>query len=134
MVKPSPTIIEELRQAALAVRRQAYAPYSNFLVGAAILAGSGKLFVGCNVENASYGLTICAERNAIAAMIAAGERKIQAIAVACHGAGSPCGACRQVMAEFGEDYGVFLIDADSGEIAAELTLEELLPHRFRWER
>ncbi len=90
--------------AATAARLQAYAPYSNFQVGAALLATDGRLFTGCNVENLSYGLTICAERNAVFAAIAAGVREFEAIAIVADTREpiSPCGACRQVMAEFGD--------------------------------
>ena len=115
------------------VMGHAYAPYSNFCVGAAILTGDGKVFTGCNVENASYGLTICAERNAIFAAIAAGKPGsklvIRAVAVtnsqdvAC----SPCGACRQVIAEFGKDSVIFYQAPDG---IKELSMSELLPDCF----
>lgn len=93
---------KELFEAALAARRNAYAPYSKFAVGAAVRTASGDIFTGCNVENASYGLSCCAERCAIFAAIAAGQREITALCVAADTEGpvSPCGACRQVMAEF----------------------------------
>lgn len=95
---------QELLAAATAARLQAYAPYSRFQVGAALLAKDGRMFTGCNVENLSYGLTICAERNAICAAIAAGVREFDAIAIVADTREpvSPCGACRQVMAEFGD--------------------------------
>lgn len=109
----------------------AYAPYSNFHVGAAILTGDGKVFTGCNVENASYGLTICAERNAIFAAVAAtgGKPVIRAVAVATDPevACSPCGACRQVIAEFGKDSKVYYKGPDG---IKELSLAELLPDCF----
>ena len=94
--------MEELVQAAIEARKNAYAPYSDFSVGAAVLGASGKIYQGVNLENASYGLTICAERNAIACAVANGERNITAIAVAADTEQPilPCGACRQVMAEF----------------------------------
>ena len=94
----------QLLTAAIAARLQAYAPYSNFHVGAALLAKDGRIFIGCNVENLSYGLTICAERNAIFSAIAAGVREFEAIAIVADTREpvSPCGACRQVMAEFGD--------------------------------
>jgi len=93
---------KELLQAARKARAKAYAPYSNFHVGAAVLGASGRIYSGCNVENASFGLTCCAERNAIFAMVAAGETKIREVLVIGESDGflPPCGACRQVIAEF----------------------------------
>jgi len=93
---------KELLQAARKARSKAYAPYSNFHVGAAVLGGNGKIYSGCNVENASFGLTCCAERNAIFAMVAAGEKRIREILVIGQSEEflPPCGACRQVIAEF----------------------------------
>jgi cytidine deaminase len=119
------TLLAEARAAALA----SWSPYSRFRVGAAVAAG-GKLFRGCNVENASYGLAICAERNAIFAAVAAGHRRIEAIAVACidGGAGAalmPCGACLQVMREFGA--ATLPVHIDRG---GSTTLEKLLPRPF----
>lgn len=95
---------ESLITAAIAARLRAYAPYSQFQVGAALLAADGRIFTGCNVENLSYGLTICAERNALFAAVAAGVREFTAIAIVADTREpiSPCGACRQVMAEFGD--------------------------------
>ena len=121
---------DELLAAARHVMAKAYAPYSDFQVGAAILTASGKVFTGCNVENASYGLTICAERNAIFAAIAAGE-KLNIVAVAVtnskEAACSPCGACRQVIAEFGKDAVVYYQAPDG---IKELSLAALLPDCF----
>jgi cytidine deaminase len=102
----------DLARNALAVRERAHAPYSEFQVGAAVLAAGGEIFAGCNVENASYGLTICAERVAIGTAVAAGHKKILAVAVATSGGYAPCGACRQVLSEFGPAMEVILIDAD----------------------
>lgn len=125
----------ELIEAALEVRARAFAPYSRFHVGAALRTASGRVIVGCNVENASYGLTICAERNAIFSMVAAGERSIHQLVVACPGGGSPCGACRQVMMEFGSDYEVLVIDADCPDVESSVcsrhTISDLLPNAFR---
>lgn len=123
--------IQSLVEGALRARQAAYAPYSSFQVGAAILGGDGCLYTGCNVENASYGLTICAERNATFAMVAAGCRSISALAIALPGAGSPCGACRQVLVEFGRDFPVFLVDSSTGAVADQWSIEELLPAAFR---
>jgi len=123
----------ELINAALAVRMRAYAPYSKFLVGSAVTADDGSVYAGCNVENASFGLTICAERNAVAQMAAAGRRKPVELAVATVGGHAPCGACRQVLAEFAADLVIWLVAVDlSGKpISAErTTLAELLPRRF----
>ncbi len=123
----------ELINAAAAVRVRAYAPYSQFLVGAAVRAGDGALFAGCNVENASYGLTICAERNAIFQMVAAGRRKASEIALTTRGGHAPCGACRQVLSEFSDDLTVWLVDVDAAGkpvSARRTTLDALLPERF----
>ncbi len=122
---------QELIGAAVAARRQAYAPYSGFRVGAAIETASGDLFTGCNVENASYGLTICAERVAVCAAVAAGHREFVGCAVVTTGGAMPCGACRQFLAEFGEWLPVLIIDAESGEVVDETDVAELLPGRFR---
>lgn len=111
-------------------RQHAHAPYSHFRVGAALLTESGEIIVGCNVENASYGLTMCAERVAFGTAIALGHRRFQALAVATPGGHSPCGACRQVAAEFCDDLPVLLIDADQLDRTAETNLQELLPGRF----
>lgn len=95
--------VETLKQHALAVREHAYVPYSHFAVGAAVESTNGRVFTGCNVENASYGLTICAERSAIFQAVAAGETSLRRIAVVADSPEpvAPCGACRQVMVEFG---------------------------------
>ena len=120
---------KELLEAALAARERAYAPYSKFLVGAAVRAESGKIYTGCNVENASYGLTVCAERNALFSAVGAGERKFTALCVVgdTEEPISPCGACRQVMAEFKVPR---IILANLKGDVKEYTLEELLPLSF----
>jgi len=127
-------ITDELRQrlidAALKARQQAYAPYSKFPVGAAVLTEEGQVFIGCNVENASFGLTNCAERAAVFAAVAAGHRQFAALAVATEGGYSPCGACRQVLAEFSDDLPILIIDARSEGRVEEVSLTELLPRRF----
>ncbi len=132
-----PQLQQQLIDAALAARKKAYAPYSKFLVGAAVLTDDGAVFTGANVENASYGLTICAERVAAAAAIAAGHRKLTAVVVATAGGASPCGACRQFLAEFGGAMDVVLIDvlldADEPANVRTTTLNELLPEQFELE-
>ena len=125
------SVLKKLLAAAQAARRHAYAPYSKFRVGAAVLTMDGKIFNGCNVENASYGLTICAERVAITKAISEGERKFQAIAiVAPCTLPTPCGACRQVLAEFG-DLQVVCADSRQLSTAKLYRLAELLPAAFR---
>lgn len=122
--------LQRLVAAALTVQQRAYAPYSNFFVGAAILSSDGQIFTGCNVENASFGLTVCAERGAISQAIAQGSRDWKAIAVASRGAVTPCGACRQVLHEFGKSLEVILVDAETSEIRARWTTDSLLPGAF----
>src|SRR2546430_11469323 len=107
----------KLIAAACDIRKQAHAPYSKFHGGAALLTASGKIFSGCNVENASYGLTICAERSAVCSAIAAGERDWVAMAVATPGGHSPCGACRQVLVEFAPELPILLVDSDRPDAA-----------------
>ena len=124
------TELARLVDAALTARQRAFAPYSNFFVGAAILASDGQIFVGCNVENASYGLAICAERSAVSAAIVQGQQSWRAIAVASRGAVTPCGACRQVLHEFGAAIEVILVEAESGEERARWTTGGLLPGAF----
>lgn len=119
----------DLIHRALAVRHRAYAPYSNYAVGAALLTNDGEVFEGVNIENASYPLSICAERTALFQAISHGKRGFRAIAVATDNGGSPCGACRQVLSEFGLDAEVLLVDG-SGEIRLETSVRELLPHTF----
>lgn len=123
--------VDQLTQAALAARKMAYAPYSHFQVGAAVLGCDWQIYRGCNIENASYGLTICAERNAIFAMVAAGCRQLTALAIALPGGGAPCGACRQVLAEFGQGFPVFLIDSNSSSLVKQWEFEKLFPDAFR---
>jgi cytidine deaminase len=121
---------EELARQALAARKLAYAQYSKFRVGAALLADSGRIYSGANVENASYSLTICAERAAFASAVAAGERRFSMLAVATVGGHAPCGACRQFAAEFQGDLPVLLVDVDRPAERVERRLSELLPARF----
>lgn len=124
----------DLLQAATTIRLQAYAPYSKFQVGAALLSETGRIFTGCNVENASYGLTICAERSAIFTAVAEGERNFTDIVVASPGGVMPCGACLQVLSEFCDELRVFLLNAHDPEKIIETTLDELLPKRFKLKR
>jgi cytidine deaminase len=129
-VTPSQEQIEELLAAAGEARANAYAPYSDFLVGAAILAG-GRVFAGVNIENASYPLSVCAERNAVAGMVVAGVRRIDAVAVVAAGVepASPCGGCRQVLSEFSSvDVPVISEHVDGRRIT--WTVGELLPAAF----
>jgi cytidine deaminase len=123
----------ELAGRAFAVRRHAHAPYSRYLVGAALVTRSGDVFAGCNVENASYGLCLCAERSAIAQMVSAGARDPIAIAIATNGPdpGSPCWMCRQVLAEFAADLEVRLIVEGAPERTKKTRLAALLPDAFR---
>lgn len=120
-----------LREVADEARAQAYAPYSGFRVGAALRAADGRVFPGANVENAAYGVGICAERSAVAAAITAGARSFEALALVSDGEAPapPCGACRQVLAEFAPGLRVTSY-GQNGEVA-EWTVDELLPHQFR---
>ena len=122
--------LERLARAAREASRRAYCPYSKFRVGAAVLSGSGEIAAGCNVENASYGLTICAERNAVFQAVARGQTAIRAVAVYTPTATptAPCGACRQVLNEFGPDAVVLCVCDGPDSIRA--TLSDLLPRSF----
>ena len=120
---------KELMKIARKARQNAYAPYSHFAVGAALLAESGRVYTGCNIENASYGLTCCAERNAIFAAVGAGERRFKMLAVAADSPEpvAPCGACRQVIAEFGIP---LVVMGNLKEATKTMTAGELLPYGF----
>ncbi|MDI1436561.1 cytidine deaminase [Polyangium sorediatum] len=132
-----------LERAALDVQTRAHAPYSAYQVGAAVLTASGRIFTGCNVENASYGLSICAERSAIVQMVAAGERAPIALTVVTPGTsklgpgvespaiGAPCGMCRQTLAEFAEDLPIRMAVADRDGLSRMTSLAALLPEAFR---
>jgi cytidine deaminase len=122
-------ISKKLIQRALQAREWAYAPYSNYTVGAALLTTSGRIYEGVNVENAAYPDSMCAERVAIYKAVSEGERKFVAIAVVTKDGGSPCGSCRQVLAEFGLDT-VVLIANEQGMLLNETTVAELLPQAF----
>jgi len=120
---------QELIQMANQARSRAYAPYSNYQVGAALLTKKGQIFTGVNVENAAYPDSICAERSAVFSAVSAGEREFEAIAVATRNGGTPCGSCRQVLSEFGLDIVVLLTD-ENENLLQEKTVRELLPGAF----
>jgi cytidine deaminase len=124
---------DALVEAARAARSRAYAPYSNYQVGAAVRADNGKIYVGANVENASYGLALCAERNAVMAAVLDGAKSLEALAVVTSTSppAAPCGMCRQTLAEFARALDIALVN-DAGE-RVDTTLAELLPRAFRRE-
>jgi cytidine deaminase len=120
-----------LKAAALDVQARAYVPYSNYRVGAALLTTNGEIIAGCNVENATFGATCCAERSAVFSAVAQGHREFRAVAVVTNGEdpGTPCGICRQVLAEFGSDLDVLCFTPEGAE--ARYRLSELLPYAFK---
>lgn len=122
---------DDLIQAAAEVRTRAYAPYSMFRVGAALRTAEGEVFIGCNVENRSFGLALCAERAALAAMVAAGQREPEALVVVTGIAppAAPCGLCREALAEFAGDLAILLVNEQGTR--REVRLADLLPDRFR---
>ena len=120
---------ESLIEAAKEARKWAYAPYSQYPVGAALFTASGRIYEGVNVENAAFPMTICAERVAIFKAVSEGEREFRAIAVVTKNGGSPCGACRQVLAEFGLETVVIIAD-EEGRLRRETTVAELLLESF----
>ena len=125
---------QQLAKIAAEMRSRSYSPYSHYAVGAALLTKNGKIYTGCNIENAAYPVTICAERTAIFKAVSEGDRDFEAIAIATiDGKGYPCGSCRQVMAEFALDMAVMLTDAD-GQITLETNVTDLLPGAFTPER
>ena len=124
---------QTLIERAVNARQWAYAPYSRYRVGAALLAASGKFYDGCNVENAAYGSSICAERTALVKAVSEGERQFAAVAVATDNGGAPCGPCRQMLAEFGLDLAVMMLDGE-GNLIRETNLRELLPDAFTPEK
>ena len=119
---------EELVAQATQARQRAYAPYSNYRVGAALLGKSGQVYTGCNVENAVYPLTTCAERTVVVQAVSEGEREFVALAVVTGNGGSPCGSCRQILREFGAD--ILVLIADTTGAYRETTVAELLPDSF----
>ena len=127
------TLTQQEKQAlvdlANTARQRAYAPYSNYPVGSSLRTKTGRIYTGVNVENAAYPQTMCAERVAIFKAVSEGEKEFEVITVVTDNGGSPCGGCRQVMAEFGLDTIVLLADG-SGKIVKEMTVKELLPEAF----
>jgi cytidine deaminase len=125
---------DELVKAAMEARKNSYSPYSRFRVGAALLTKDGKLYTGANIENSSYGLTVCAERTAILKAVSEGEHDFAALAVACDtdrfDLAYPCGACRQVMSEFFKEDADIIVSINTGEYRTH-SLKELLPHSFK---
>ena len=119
-------LIAQARQA----RQNAYAPYSRYAVGAAALAKSGKIYTGCNVENAAYPSAMCAERVAIYKGVSEGEREFVALAVVTTNLGSPCGACRQVLSEFAADDAVIVLAPARGKRRKKFSMKQILPDRF----
>ena len=135
-MSPRPGALEPVLEAARAARANAYAPYSHYRVGAALLTRRGRIYAGCNVENATYGATSCAERSAVTAMVTAGDRAPIVCVVVTAGPtpGAPCGICRQVLAEFARDMKLLLVaEDDRGRVVARKTarLAALLPQAFR---
>jgi len=118
-----------LIETALHVRDWAYAPYSHYNVGAALLTSSGKVYEGVNIENAAYSITMCAERVAVFKAVSEGEREFTTLVVATDNGGTSCGSCRQVLAEFGVSTRVIFVDG-KGRITLDTTVEKLLPQAF----
>jgi cytidine deaminase len=128
-MKLDPDMRQQLIERALKARERAYAPYSNYFVGAALLTKSGKIFDGCNIENVGFTSTICAERTAVFKAVSEGEKEFEVMAVASLNGGFPCAVCRQVLAEFGMD--ILIIGADeNGKVTHESPLTDLYPHAF----
>jgi cytidine deaminase len=129
MIDISPSELNNLASRAVEARRWAYAPYSGYAVGAALLTSSGKIYDGVNVENAAYPDSLCAERTAAVKAVSEGERDFVALAVATTNAASPCGSCRQFLSEFGLETVIVMVDAE-GTITKQTTLRDLLPEAF----
>ena len=129
-MKPDDELVIQMRAAAKAAMEKAYSPYSKFQVGAAVLTTGDEIFAGCNVENVSYGLTMCAERNAIFQAVAKGHRRVKAVVIVTDDEKltPPCGACRQVINEFGPKAEIFIFG--SGKKRKKTSLPKLLPHAF----
>lgn len=127
---PKHELYQALIQAALEARQRAYVPYSHYMVGAALQTASGQVYTGCNVENAAYPTCMCAERVAIYKAVSEGEKQFAAIVVATENGGTPCGSCRQVLAEFGLDTIVVIVDG-GGAVRQQTTVRDLLPGAFQ---
>jgi cytidine deaminase len=131
------TLTDQEKQALIdlanTTRQHAYVPYSNYAVGSALRTKTGRVFTGINIENAAYPQTMCAERVAIFKAVSEGEKEFEAISVVTENGGSPCGGCRQVLAEFGLDTLVLIANRE-GKLLKELTVQELLPEAFTPEK
>jgi cytidine deaminase len=131
------TITQEEKQSLIDLaneaRQKAYVPYSNYHVGSALRTKSGRIYIGVNIENAAYPQTMCAERVAVFKAVSEGEKEFDVISVVTDNGGSPCGGCRQVLAEFGLDTVVLMADKD-GKLVKETTVKELLPEAFTPEK
>jgi cytidine deaminase len=123
------TALQALVRQAIDATRHAYIPYSHYPVGAALRAADGTIYTGCNVENASYPVTICAERTALVKAVSEGQRQFDLLAVATRNGGSPCGMCRQMLFEFAPELRIVTVDLD-GVLYSDCTLSELLPNGF----
>ena len=122
--------LENLITQARVARKNAYVPYSHYQVGAAVLTKSGKVYTGCNIENAAYPSGLCAERVAIFKAASEGEREMAALVVVTSNLGSPCGACRQVFSEFAADDAMVVLAMDRGKRCKQFSMAEILPDRF----
>ncbi len=122
--------VQALVSRAIEAREKAYAPYSEYLVGAALMTPTGKIYTGCNVENATFGASVCAERVAVFKAVSEGEREILAVAVVTANCATPCGICRQVISEFAAGGCEVIIADDKGNIRSRHLLSDLLPHSF----
>lgn len=129
MSQPSDPYLQPLIEAAIRATENAYIPYSHYPVGAALETADGRVFTGCNIENASYPATICAERTALVKAVSEGARQFTTMVVATRDGGSPCGICRQMVSEFGVDVRVLLVTLE-GKIIHDTTLAALLPLNF----
>lgn len=128
-------LLERAVASALKIRENAYAPFSGFKVGAALITGDGEIFNGVNVENSSFGATVCAERNAIFSAVTAGKRDFSTVVIASNLDGKavyPCGICCQVMADFNPDMRIVLVNSETGVIEQDCTLKEIFPQNFEF--